>query len=147
MLGWMKFTAPHTLNNSLTSWLKPAGGTMFPDGFSVETAIRGSRFVQPAAGTRILNFADAVVIFSGANLSADLVCPVRLTVNNTVVDQSNHALTMKIHTENGLFGGSFQPPGTQNTFRFHGAVLQSSNAGWGYFLRNNQSGQVYFGSR
>jgi hypothetical protein len=147
LIGWMKFTAPRTLDNALTSWTKPVGGTRYPDGFANETSIHGSKYVQPAAGTRVLNFADGVLAFSGASVGGELLSLVRLTANNSIIDQSQNAVMMSINPNNGVFHGTFLEPGTAKMRAFHGVVLQSSNAGWGYFLGGNQSGHVYFGPR
>src|SRR5436190_7291484 len=147
LIGWMKFTAPRTLENSLTSWIKPPGETLYPDGFANETSIHGSRYAQPAPGARMLNFADGVLVFSGASVSGELLCPVRLTANNSIIDQSENSVVMTMNPANGVFKGTFKQSGISNLRAFHGAVLQSSNAGWGYFIGANQSGHVYFGPR
>jgi len=95
----------------------------------------------------MLNFADGVLVFSGASVSGELLCPVRLTANNSIIDQSENSVVMTMNPANGVFKGTFKQSGISNLRAFHGAVLQSSNAGWGYFIGANQSGHVYFGPR
>jgi hypothetical protein len=43
---------------------------------------------------------------------------------------------------NGLISGTFKVPGTATVRSFYAALLQNRNAGFGYFLGTNQSGQV-----
>jgi hypothetical protein len=51
---------------------------------------------------------------------------------------------MTINTNAGTFQGTFRAPGYPQTYQFRGAVLQSSNAGWGYFWGSNKTGRVHF---
>ena len=42
----------------------------------------------------------------------------------------------------GLFKGSVLNPDTGKAFKFQGAINQSDNTGFGYFLNGGQSGSV-----
>ena len=50
--------------------------------------------------------------------------------------------TLMLNNYNGLINGSFRVPGTAITRSYYGILLQNRDAGWGYFMGTNQSGQV-----
>jgi microsomal dipeptidase-like Zn-dependent dipeptidase len=148
LTAWMKFSPKWRLANDGASWTRPTmTAALYPAGFSNHTVIAGSRYVPPAPLKRVLNFGDGKVVFSGGNLPANVTNLVWLGTNNTVLNRSTNPLSMTINTNLGTFQGSFKAPGDPKAYKFRGAVLQNSNAGWGHFLGTNESGRVYFGPR
>ena len=146
LMAWMKFSTNWQLANSAASWIRPSmpTSTFYPAGFSNETVIAASRYVVPAALKRVLNFPSGRITFSGGNLPVNVTNSVSLTASNTIVNRSSNFLSMTINASAGTFQGTFRAPGNPQTYQFRGAVLQSSNAGWGYFWGTNKTGRVHF---
>jgi hypothetical protein len=94
----------------------------------------------------VINLTTGIVWFEGGNLTTPFTNNVTLTTSNRVINGSANKLTLSITTANGLFSGSVNVPGTARTNTFKGALLQDTDAGYGYFLGTNQSGRVFFGA-
>lgn len=137
--GWLSFRdTPQesdldgTLLYEKTAVAAPTARTVYPAGFVIETAVVGSHFTAPAAGTAI------VALPSGANNasvwfgSQNLVTP--MPVQFVTVDSSNKAITslkgftVKFNLKNGGFSGSFIPPGQKRALSFSGIVFQKGDA-------------------
>jgi hypothetical protein len=147
-LGWLTFTnAPDRDMDGWVGWFRPVQPSvaLYTMGFAVMTEAVGSRYAKPPTGTPALSFTDGMVILSDGNLSAGFTNQVQLNANNTVVNLSNNSLKLAINPGNGLFSGSAQDPVSRKNLSFKGVVLQKQNAAGGYFLNQNQSGEVYLG--
>src|SRR5204863_7909029 len=108
-------------------------------------AVAGSRYTAPTnADTRMIDLTNGVVWFQGGNLSAPFTNSVTLTSSNHVINNSANSLTMTLNTANGMFSGNVTVPEAARTNMFKGVVLQDAEAGFGYFLGTNQSGEVMF---
>jgi hypothetical protein len=114
----------------------------YPLGFTNGHEVVGSRYVAPGTTNRVLNFTNAMVAFSGGNLPQTFTNHVLLTANNQVMNLSSNKLTMTVTLFTGLFNGSVMDTNTGKTISFNGALLQKLNAGYGYFLGTNRSGEV-----
>jgi len=148
LLGWLTFTnLPGADVEGLLSWIRPIQPSvvLYNPGFAVVTEATGSQYTRPPAGTRVLNFANGLVALTDGNLAAGFTNQIQLNANNTVVNLGNNGLQLSLKTANGLFSGSAQDPVTRKYLPFRGVVLQKQNAGGGFFLNQNQSGEVYFG--
>jgi hypothetical protein len=144
-LGWMTFSHEDASDISgILSWIKPRMPTSmhYPLGFTNGYAVVGSRYVAPGTTNRVLNFTNAMVAFSGGNLPQTFTNHVLLTANNQVMNLSGNKLTMTVTLFTGLFNGSVMDSNTGKTISFNGALLQKLNAGYGYFLGTNRSGEV-----
>lgn len=148
ILGWLTFT--NTSGGDIDGWLgwiRPVQPSvaLYTMGFTVVTEAIGSRYTQPPSGTRVLNFANGIVALTDGNLAEGFTNQIQLNSNNGVLNLGNNGLQLSIKTVNGLFSGKAQDPVTGKYLPFKGVVLQKQNAGGGYFLNANQSGEVYFG--
>jgi hypothetical protein len=146
-LGWLVVTnAPADSITGDLSWIKPAqaNAKLYRDGFGITTTVSGSRYTQPAAGQKVLQFTDGKVVLEGGNLSQPLTNTITLNANNQVSSTSNK-LSLLITLSSGAFKGSVVVPGTTKATSFNGVVLQNRNAGYGYFSGTNQSGKASFG--
>ena len=92
----------------------------------------------------MLNFTNGQVIFSGGNLSQPVTNTVLLDSLNRVTNLGSNYMAFSVNTVYGLFSGSFRVPGSTRLDAFTGVLLPSQNAGFGFFLGTNQSGQVHF---
>ncbi len=147
ILSWVSFV--NRDNSSLEgdlSWIKKGGaiGRFYPNGFTNETSLVGSRYFRPAAGTRILNFTDATLELDGGNLSTLFTTPAFLSVNNilTATSQPTNNLRLRLNLNNGAFSGSFTHPANNRFSPIRGVVLQKANEARGFFLGTNQTGRV-----
>ena len=146
VVNWLTFTnRPMDNLNGDGIWIKTSQAVtpLYPKGFTNAPAFHGSIYRVPL-GTRILDFTNGAVIFSGGNLTQSWTNTVMLGANNKVVNTSSNTLTLAITLTTGLFKGSFVEPGTGRKVSFTGAVQQKQNAGFGYFLGTSQSGAVRF---
>jgi len=148
ILGWLTFTnTPGDDLHGTLSWIRPVQPSvpLFTMGFTVATEATGSHYTPPSGDTRVLNFVNGMVVLSDGNLAASITNQVQVNANNTVVSQDDNTFQMKIKAANGLFAGKAQDPATGKNLSFKGVVLQKQNAGGGFFLNQNQSGEVYIG--
>ena len=144
--SWLQFDTNQP-NNQITgslSWIKPVvgGAVLYPHGFTNDVTVAGSRYAQPAAGTRVINLTSGIVVFDGGNLAVPFTNVVNLTTNNRVVNGSTNFMNFSITLSNGTFSGSVKVPGTTKTNAFKGALLHDADAGYGWFLGTDQSGSV-----
>jgi hypothetical protein len=150
LLGWISFASQGSGDCSgLLSWIKPAMPTAryYPLGFTNEHEAVGSKFVWLGTTNRLLNFTEGVAEFDLGNLAQGFENTLSLRPNNTllVTGGATNRLVMSLSTANGLMSGSFLHPDTKRSIILKGVVLQSQNAGFGYFLGTNQSGFIYLG--
>lgn len=143
LVGWIKFEneSDSDFNGSLV-WLKK-GGLVTPNhsaGFTNEVEAVGSRYVAPLPGTRALNLTGGVLAFSAGDLGSPFDAVLGLAANNLVTGEPG--LVMNLVTPQGLFNGTINNASSGGPLVFQGALLQKANKGGGFFLRNNQSGDV-----
>ncbi len=146
LLGWATFSdQPSTDFEGVMSWIKPAipGLALYPDGFSSEAALLGSRYTPASGNTnRVLNLSNAVVLVSGGNLPTSFTNDVLLGASGKVTNSGPNSLTMNFTASSGLFSGSFVPVGVAKGVAFRGAALQKASIAGGYFLGTNASGRI-----
>ncbi len=148
VLSWVTFTNSGIKEFSGDmSWIKKANSLakLYPAGFTNDTIVAGSFYTPPLPGNRVLNFSDAIVLLTGGNLSQSFSNDVVLGADNKVTNLDSNKLALTITLPTGLFKGKATDPASGETISFKGAVSQKENAGFGFFLGTNQSGQVYFG--
>jgi len=146
MIGWLTFT--NTVGSDISgwlSWIRPVIPTtlQFTAGFSVMTAPVGSLYTSPTSGNPILNMATGTIALSDGALTQGFTNQFQLNANNTIVNLSANGLQLSFHTSNGTFSGNAQDPTTGKWIPIKGIVLEKPNVGGGYFLNQNESGEVY----
>jgi hypothetical protein len=147
LIGWVTFQErPEGDLAGLLQWIKPrrAGHTYYPEGFSVETVVMGSRYVPPASGLSPWNWTNGTVALGGGNLSEPIIGDVEFGGGNqlTLVAGALAQFKLKVKPASGTFNGSFLHPDTGRTSTCRGVVLQKQNVGAGFFLSSSQSGNV-----
>lgn len=152
LAGWVHFTnqAASDVAGS-AQWIKPkrASGPLYPDGFTNAVGVIGSLYFPLPPDGQILNWTNAQVVIGGGNLVTPLTNNITIGPGNQIVDlggQINN-LTLKIQTKDGLFQGSFVPPGSGWSTKIAGALLQEQNRGAGFFPNDHVSGYVLIESR
>jgi hypothetical protein len=147
ILSWITFS--NQVSSSFSgnlSWIKTAaaGGTYYSGGFSNELSVIGSQYHAPAAGTRILDLTNGIVVLSGGNLDELLTNSVTLSPKNiiTVNPPATNQLKLTVDTLSGRFTGSFLHPQTQTVRSIKAIVLQQQNMVRGFLLGTNQCGRV-----
>lgn len=149
VIGWLTFVtnSPTESLGGLASWSKPASAVAktYTNGFLTESWLIGSTYL-PSATNRVFSFSNGAVQFTGGNVpSSPVLFNVGLTAGNTTTDTNGTAFSMSITKANGLFSGTFIPPGMNTSLAFRGAVLQQRDHGSGFFLNRNVSGRVEVG--
>ena len=146
LLGWATFADNATTDfDGVISWSKAALTTSqyYPDGFTSDAALLGSRYGPPVGSTnRILSVTKAAVVLTGGNLAQSFTNDVVLGLSSRVTNTSPNQLTMAFTLSSGLFGGSFTAAGDTKAVLFKGAVLQKANYGSGCVMGTNLSGRV-----
>jgi hypothetical protein len=142
LVGWVGFT--NVAGNDLVgqlNWvrLSQPAARFYPGGFTNETMLAGSRY-NPSLGA--LSFTNSTLIFSGGNLSASFTNTVSLGANGKTDHTSPNSLFLNLTIPTGWFRGTTREPASGRLLGFNGVVLQKQNAGFGYFLGTDQSGQV-----
>ena len=146
LLSWQTFgNRPTEDVGGLLSWIRPAlpGSASFATGFSLNTAVTGSRFVKPLAGHRVLELSDGVVTFSHGP-SDGFANRVTLGADNKVTNHGENALQLLVNRANGLFYGTVVNPLTGAKETFRGALLQKQNRGAGFCPGASDVGRVTF---
>jgi hypothetical protein len=149
VLSWVTFAnhASDDLSGTL-SWIKLPVMTSryYPSGFTTEVMSSGSKFVKPALTTDlIINVPNAVVDFSGGNLSSDFSNDISLGLSSKVTNLSANKLSMAFTTSSGLYKGTVVDPTSGATLPFAGAVFQKTQLGYGSLMGANQSSSVVVG--
>ena len=147
VLSWVAFDTnqPNSDMSGLFSWIRPPAVTpkTYTNGFELESALTGSRYVPPAGKTnRIVEISNGFLLLSGAGLLEPSTNAVILGPNNALTNTGSNKLTLTLTASSGLFKGTFMQTGTTERVSFSGAVLQKTRRGSGYFLRAGRSGQV-----
>jgi hypothetical protein len=149
VLSWITFAnqASDDLAGAM-SWIKRPVATAryYPSGFTTEVMASGSKFVKPAFTTDlIINLPNAVVDFSGGNLSSDFSNNISLGLSSKVTNLSANKLAMAFSTSTGLYKGTVVDPTSGITLPFAGAVFQKTQLGYGSLMGPNQSSSVVVG--
>ncbi|HTY87137.1 MAG TPA: immunoglobulin domain-containing protein [Candidatus Acidoferrum sp.] len=146
LLGWLSFTnKPGSDLEGVLGWIRPVQPSvaLYTMGFAAVTEAVGSRYTKPPTGTPVLNFANGALVLSDGHLAGSFTNRFQLNPNNKVVNLSANALQISFNAGNGRFGGKVQDPATGKSLAVKGIVLQKQNTGGGFFLNQNQSGEVY----
>jgi hypothetical protein len=143
LMGWLDL-APHPTTNftSDVTWVKPAGGVLYPGGFTHDATLLGSSYVMRPPSERILNFTDGLFTLTGGNLSEPVSSDFTLLPGGKITSAGPHKFTLKFIPATGLFNGTITPENTTTVIKFTGAVQQSSANGSGYFLGTDKTGRV-----
>lgn len=146
LLSWFTF-ANHASDDvsGAISWIKlpVATAKYYPGGFTTEAMASGSTYVKPVSTSElIINVPNAVVDFSGGNLSPDFSNSISLGLSSKVTNLSSNKLTMAFTTGTGLYKGSVVDPATGATLPFAGAVFQKVDLGYGSLMGASQSSSV-----
>ena len=119
---------------------------LYPGGFSVDSQAVGSHYVPPAPGTPLvakrLGEMNGQLTLGDGDLDPEVVQPLTIESSNRV-DLKTRALPglqVVINPVNGRFNGSFVHPATGTLSVLRGVIFQKRNAGFGFFLGQDESG-------
>lgn len=144
MLGWINFT--NTAPTGTVSWIKKSGATaVYPNGFTNESVLLGSRYLVPATGTRAVDITTGTVMLTSGNLSSAITRSVSIsTANVLAITPTNQTVKLTLTPKTGLLSGNFKHPDNANTTTtIKGVVLQEQELGGGFFVGTNQGGLMF----
>ena len=150
IIGTLAFDSilePNGMNGNL-AWFRPASaaGNLFSEGFASTLAARGSRFIAPAPGTRVLTTGDSgavVVNLAQGGLDSPVSIHANLSLQNNIASDSGELpIRLSLNSSTGVLRGTFIHPTTHRPTAIFAIILQKENRGMGYFLANGQSGLV-----
>lgn len=145
VLGWIQFD-PVPTDTDLSGdilWIKPGGlnEKYYPAGFTNQIEVVGSAYVKPPVTS-----SNGAVVLTGGNLGQSISNRFTLKPNYQVNNQGTNKFNLTISKSDGTFQGSqitaTSPVKVKSDWR--GVLLQKMQAGYGFFLGTNQSGQVWY---
>ncbi len=139
-IGWMQCV--NGTNADLGGsglWIAPAGSSsVHPGGLTNQLDPTGSRVLGK------FGFSKGAAILSGGAINSSVTNGV-IVIGN-VVHGSDSTWKLSANPQTGLFNGSVVDPNSGQKLLFHGALLERSGTGGGFFLNADQSGKVYLGT-
>jgi hypothetical protein len=155
LMGWVALTTSQS--GSTVTWAMPPGlaGHYNTNGFVHSRLLLLTKYTAPLPGQNAMNWSNAVVDITGADLpkpadSANILQNQVLVSNNIVrvISGTLSNLTVSIKASNGLFKGSFVDPISKKTTTFSGALATDPNTaidGGGWWLDPiGRSGNIRF---
>ena len=117
------------------SWIKTAGatGSRYSGGITDECVAVGSAYKMPVAPAGILNFTTGQAVFTGGDLGAGFNDAITLAGSQA----TGTGVSVSFSLSSGIFTGRTTDTASGLTYSFGGAVLQKSNAGYGFVLRSD----------
>jgi Divergent InlB B-repeat domain/Bacterial Ig domain len=147
ILSWVTFTnfPGYNLFGPM-NWIRltQLGSAFYPAGFTNAIDSFGSTY-KFTNGIPVLNFTTGQVFLANGNISQGFSNQVALSAASKVTNLSSNSLSLTIKTSSGLFKGSVVNPATGKAIPFSGVIVQSQNAGNGFFRGTNETGMVIFG--
>ena len=121
-------------------WFKPERllDPCYPQAFTTQNALTGSRYIQPPAGTPFINFQTqdnrGNLLLAEGNIETQITQPLAVSNDNRVQLQTPTptGLKLTVNPKNGRFSGNFLHP-VAGKRKFAGVVSQKQSAGWGFF--------------
>jgi hypothetical protein len=147
LYAWLLFNGSTNSDISdAATWIRPQMPQtwFYPDGFAVVQTVRGSRYVAPPAGAKVLNVANARFEFNGANFGRGITNHVTLDSRNRITNLEANGLAASFTRADGSFRGRVMNPITFEWIPFRGVVLQGFGVAAGYFPWGDQTGEVWF---
>jgi hypothetical protein len=142
--GWVTFH-DRTPSGEIRQVKTGLTNSVYPNGFTNESALIGALYSPAALGIPVLNMTSGTITLTNGNLSGALVgSGILIKGNNSAVVTSDNNIKFSLSSGTGLINGTFQHPENGNTVTsFRGAVLQGENAGAGHFLGTNRGGLFF----
>ncbi|MGC3957146.1 MAG: hypothetical protein QM813_04025 [Verrucomicrobiota bacterium] len=132
--GWLTFLASganRLQNDSEVVFIRGAGGTYYPGGFTNATVAIGSQYDDTA--TDLLSLSSGTVVLSGGGLSTPMTNTFTLANNViTISGGATNGLSLTMFRSTGQIEGQFNN-GSQ-TGEINSVILQSTNQARGYFV-------------
>jgi hypothetical protein len=132
--GWLTFKAGGTSqlqNDSEVVYIRGAGGSYYPAGFTNATVAIGSIYDDTAID--LLNVSSGSVVLSGGGLGSTITTSYTLANNVITIDPSaTNGLALTIFRNTGQVSGTFTSGG--QTAEINSVILQSTNVARGYFV-------------
>ncbi len=127
--------------------LPAKGPGSYPSGFSENVVVSGMKYTPPLRQESVFGFTDGIVLMQGGNLGDSVQVPITLMANNKVVGSGDAKLRLALKTARGTFTGSLSLPSSPKVHKLNGVLMRQFDAGYGYFLGTDQSGQVRIGAK
>ena len=143
--GWMQFGSNAAAGFSGGSvWTKPSGvSAPYMSGLTNGVTVTGGLYKAPPSGFHA--FGNSKIVLNGGGLSTPITNSVTWGADNKIVSEKSSApVKLSLTSSTGLFKGTVTDPTTGKTVSFQGVIFEQNNAGLGFFLGGNQSGDVSF---
>lgn len=126
------------------TWMKPAQirTKCYPSGFTNQMQAFVSTY-QTTNQALALGYNTGQAVFQNGSLVQSISN--EFSVDSTNKTSGTEMLNLAITPSSGLFKGSLTNPSNGKAILFNGVVLQKQHFSRGFFLDENQSGNVFFG--
>ena len=132
-------TATDDITGSIR-WFKPERllDPCYPQAFTTQNALSGSRYIQPPVGTPFIDFQTqdnrGNLLLAEGNIDTQITQPLAVGNDNRVQLQTPTptGLKLTVNPKNGRFSGNFLHP-VAGKRKFAGVVSQKQSTGWGFF--------------
>jgi hypothetical protein len=146
LLSWLAFTNRPTDDfHGALSWIKPANSRTqrYAGGFTNDCQAFGSAYTAPTAHHPLSwNLTNAVMSFTGGELTTDFANFLALSASGHWDNQSTNRLSLSISRNTGAFRGNVTDPASGKVLPFAGILFQKTQSGYGFLLGPSQSSQV-----
>ncbi len=146
LIGWLSFTnaSASGLSGKLV-WTKSPipKASAYKEGFSQSAALEGSPFKAGTTKSPLLTFGFGQLVLSGAGLAENATNDFSVAASERI--EAAKGITINFALSSGVFRGSVPNPAGGHDLSFIGIFLPDQDCGYGYFLNNGLSGEVYFG--
>jgi hypothetical protein len=85
---------------------------------------------------------DASITLMGGNLASALDQSFTFGLNNRVLNTTDKRLRISFASGTGVFRGTITDPTSNRVVSYGGVTLQKQNTAAGFFIRDDQSGEV-----
>jgi hypothetical protein len=142
VFGWLQFEDVAGTPSGTLSWIQTSGSqaTVYTSAFEMQTVVKGSKFVPPAASAPVFPASSGGLSFTGAGLSDDYRFVI--DTHHRFKALGPEKLSLSLSPKTGRFSGRLKPDAQAASTVFGGVWLQEANEGSGNFLLGGQSGRV-----
>ena len=147
--GTLTFEPAGNLDGTLY-WLRPGNGGIggYSQGFAGYVAAAGYPYIAPSRGDAAILLGpqhQGTITFSGGILSGTLQAPLSIGPTGSFVVGGSSGIKLSLQSTTGVFSGTVDI-GLSKPAPYYGVLLQSLDAGFGFFQSPTLSGSVQISS-
>jgi hypothetical protein len=146
LLGWLGLSNGTVEAEAPMAWIKPAARSgIYTAGFTNYLLVTGSGWTNPPPKTSAVSLSDGSLMITNADLDLDFTISI---TNDIIIEPPDvttnpaNSLTGTVAPKTGLLTVTFGNGIGRETTIGHGAMLQNSTNGGGYFVTKTSAGAI-----